>query len=152
MVYKTKINGQYATWSNIRFDFLGNRRVELTEIKYTNKLEGDAVYTTGPIPSGGGLGNYLATLELKLTQAGFEEIEEYARNQGTGILNLDPFEIIVQYKIGTNPAKEDKIPEVRILEWEASAKSGDKTPIIVPVKTLVTGVISWNGVPAIKVD
>ena len=145
----TRINGQDASWSAIKFTFLEEARLNIIEIKYSDSLEAENNYAVGTTPVSYSLGNYKAELEIKMLLSEWEKIEAKAPN---GIYMLDPFDVVVSYKIGSGATTTDTIPGVKIINVEKSAKSGDKNAIAVPLKTLVTGVIKWNGKPAIKTN
>jgi len=113
-------------WADITVT-LNNRDITgITAVKYTEKIETEALYAKGKYPHSIQTGNVSCEGELEVVQSEYEALVKAGNGS---VLNLRNLSIIVCYG---NPANgdvlvKDKITGIQITEGGKEIKQGDKS-------------------------
>lgn len=141
------VNGQVYDWESITANLPHGPLVAIGSIEYSAEAEKNLVYGKGSTPRGYGRGKAKSEAKISLKREEFDNLVEYARQQGVALLRLPPFPITVSYANPGDRTRTDILAGVTITKIGNSGSEGD-SELKVDLDLLVTGGIEYDGVRA----
>lgn len=116
--------GTMQGWNAITVNLFGRDVEGITSIKYLDSMEKENVQGAGAYPVGRSRGNYEAEASITLYK---EEIDAIKKASSVPLLEIAPFDIIVQYTMPDGTILKDVIRNAEFMNDGVELEQGDGT-------------------------
>jgi hypothetical protein len=137
------INGKKYSWEDITITFPQGTMVDVTEIEYSDKKEGEELYGKGSHPQGYGEGNYSAEGKAKMRREEYEKFTSALMKGASSIYNHSPFPVVVSYANTDQATVTDTLRSCKLQSISTGPKQGDKS-VDMEIQFKILGGILWN--------
>ncbi|HCY81539.1 MAG TPA: hypothetical protein DHV22_08045 [Xanthomarina gelatinilytica] len=114
--------GTMQGWNAITVNLFGRDVEGITALKYLDSQEKENVYGSGSKPVGRSRGNYEAEASITLYK---EEVDAIKSASDVPLLEIAPFDIIVQYTLPDGAIKKDIIRNAEFTNDGVEVEQGD---------------------------
>lgn len=131
--------GTMSGWNNITVNLFGRDVEGITALKYNDTMTKENVYGAGAYPVGRSRGNYEPDASITIYK---EETDALRKAAGDRLIELAPFDIIVQYMDKTGNIVKDILRNCEFTNDGVDVKQADGS--IATEYILILSHIQWN--------